>query len=220
MSLKVNKGSGGDFEQVPEGVFVARCYSLVDIGTQQTTYKGEAKFVQQVVITWELLDDEAKMKDGRPFTISKTYTASLNEKSKLYADLNAWRGRKFTAEELEGFDLRNVLGAYAQLQVVHEEGKNGKTYATVNALMAYKGTKPKPVNEDLSFDIEEPDAATFNRLSDYLKLKVQAAPEFKAPEGAELAKPKDGTTAPAKSDDVVIQDLPDSDPINLDDIPF
>jgi len=71
MSLKVNKGSGGDFEQVPEGVFVARCYSLVDIGTQQTTYKGEAKFVQQVVITWELLDDEAKMKDGRPFTISK-----------------------------------------------------------------------------------------------------------------------------------------------------
>jgi hypothetical protein len=223
MSLKVNKGNGGDFEQVPEGQYVARCYSIIDIGTQQINFQGETKYPRQVVITWELLDDEVKMKDGRPFVISKTYTASLHEKSRLYADLNAWRGKKFTEEELEDFDLTNVLGAYAQLQVVHEESKNGKTYANVNALMAYKGAKPTPVNSNVSFDIDEPDAEVYNGLRDYLKLKIQAAPEWKAPKGAVEAKQADGTAvAPSlpKSDDVVIKDLDASDEINLDDIPF
>jgi hypothetical protein len=219
MSLKVNKGSGGDFEQVPEGQYIARCYSLVDLGTQQISWKGETKYRQKVEISWELLDEEVKMKDGRPFVISKIYTASLNENGNLYADLNAWRGKKFTAAELEEFDLHNILGAYAQLQVIHEEGNNGKTYANVSALMAYKGEKPKPVNENVAFDIEEPDVAVFNGLRDYLKLKIQAAPEFSEPKGAELAKPSDATAQP-KSDDVVITDLPANDEINLDDIPF
>lgn len=108
------------------------------------------------------------------------------------------------------------------LQVLHSENPNtGKTYANVTALMPYKGTKPAAVNENVVFDIEEPDAATFNKLSDYLKRMIQAAPEVSAPDGAVLAKAKDAPAeATAKSDDVVIKDLPANDTINLDDIPF
>lgn len=221
MSTTVSKPAS-DFEQVPEGTFVARCYGIVFLGTQEINYKGETKYQEKVVIQWELLDDEGKTKDGKPFTISKTYTRTLDERGNLYSDLNAWRGKRFTAEELEGFDMTAVLGAYAMLQVLHSENPNtNKTYANVTALMPFKGEKPAAVNENLLFDIEEPDAETFNRLSNFLKLKVQAAPEFKAPKGAVLAEAKAAAaTATEKSDDVVIKDLPENDTINLDDIPF
>lgn len=218
MSTTVSKPAS-DFEQVPEGTFVARCYGLVFLGTQEVQFKGESKQQEKVVIQWELLDDEGKTKDGKPFTISKKYTRTLDERGNLYSDLNAWRGKRFTTEELEAFDMMNVLGAYAQLQVLHDKNEqSGKTYANVTALMPYKGAKPDPVNENIVFDIEEPDVDTFNKLSDYLKRMIQAAPEFTVPKGAVLA--KDAAEAPAKSDDVVIKDLPATDDINLDDIPF
>lgn len=114
MSTTVSKPAS-DFEQVPEGTFVARCYALVFLGTQEVQFKGETKQQEKVVIQWELLDDEGKTKDGKPFTISKKYTRTLDERGNLYSDLNAWRGKRFTAEELEAFDMMNVLGAYAQL---------------------------------------------------------------------------------------------------------
>src|ERR1017187_2357864 len=144
----VNKGEGGDFEKVPEGMFIARCYSLMTIGTQTVNYKGESKFQRKLIVSWELLDDDGKMTDGRPFVISKTYTHTLNEKGNLYTDLNSWRGKKFTKEELDGFDMTKILGVYAQLQVLHNEADNGKTYANVNNILPYKGEKPKAVNEN------------------------------------------------------------------------
>lgn len=220
MSTTVSKPAS-DFEQVPEGTFVARCYGLVFLGTQEVQYKGETKQQEKVVIQWELLDEEGKTKDGKPFTISKTYTRTLDERGNLYGDLNAWRGKRFTADELLEFDMVAVLGAYAMLQVLHSENeKTNKTYANVSALMPYKGAKPDPVNDNILFDIEEADAETFNRLSDYLKLKVQAAPEFKAPKGAVLAEAKAAAPMAPKSDDVVIKDLPATDDIDLDSIPF
>lgn len=217
MSTTVSKPTS-DFEQVPEGTFIARCSGLIFLGTQETTFKGETKLKEQVVIQWELLDDDGKMKDGKPFMISKTYTRTLHEQGSLYHDLNAWRGKRFTTDELESFDLSNVMGAYANLQILHNENEStGKTYANVSALMPYKGSKPKAVNTDVVFDIDEPTAETFNKLNDFLKRKVQAAPEFKMPTGGIEAEAKEAT---AKSDDVVVKDVDINEPINLDDIPF
>ena len=33
--------SGGDFTPVPAGLHLARCYRIVDLGTQQTEYMAE-----------------------------------------------------------------------------------------------------------------------------------------------------------------------------------
>jgi hypothetical protein len=38
----------------------------------------------------------------------------------------AWRGREFTPEELKGFHLKNILGAWCMISVVHNEN-DGKT---------------------------------------------------------------------------------------------
>jgi hypothetical protein len=49
------------------------------------------------------------------------------------------------------------VGACCQLQIVHETSKEGRTYATIAAIMALpKGTpKPRPENPPIVFSFEE-----------------------------------------------------------------
>jgi hypothetical protein len=212
MSLNVSASGGSNFPLAPEGVYTARCFKIIDLGTQTIEWAGETKFQKKVLISWELLDDKEKMEDGKPWAASKQYTATLDERGRLRPDLEAWRGKKFTEDELKDFDLKNVLGKYCTIQIVHSE--DGK-YANVNSIMAFKGEKPNPVNPDVAFDIDNPDMEIFETFSDKMKEKIQAAPEFRA------------ATAPKKDTKVVdttekadtIYD-PTDEPINLDDIPF
>lgn len=115
------------YTPAPEGVHAAVCVDVADLGTEETPW-GEA---HKCRIVWEI---SAKMEDGRPFTINKKYTVSLHEKSNLFKDLKAWRGRAFTAAELDGFDLEKVLGAPCQLVVTHDE-KDGKVYGNISAIL-------------------------------------------------------------------------------------
>lgn len=223
MSLTASDKGGADFEITPEGQYVARCFKIIDLGTQTTTGQFGTKEQHKVMISWELLDSEVQMADGRPYSVTQFYTVSLHEKSKLRADLESWRGKKFTTDELMGFDLSNVLGAYCMIQVVHVKN-NDKTYANVQTIMAYKGTKPQPVNPDVVFDIDNPDMEVFNGMSDNMKAKIMSAPEWQqlpaptaqaAPQPAVKAEPvKDA--APVAVDEV----FPVEEKINLDEIPF
>ncbi|GEM_PF-4521665 len=51
----------------------------------------------------------------------------------LRRDLENWRGRPFTREELRGFDLFKVLGTACQLMVTHTS-QGEETYANVTAV--------------------------------------------------------------------------------------
>jgi hypothetical protein len=180
MSLTVNAGNGGggDFEQCPAGSFAARCYQIIDLGHQTFEWKGEAKVAPKVRITWELNE---MMQDGRPFSISREYTASIGDKANLRKDLEAWRGRPFTATELQNFSLENVLGAPCLLGVVHKPSKdNSKVYANVGSIMALpKGMAcPELVNTAVKFDIGEFDQNIFNSLSSYVQKKILMSKEL------------------------------------------
>jgi hypothetical protein len=180
MSLTVKAGNsgGGDFEQVPAGTFAARCYQIIDLGHQTFEWKGEAKVAPKVRITWELNE---MMKDGRPFSISKEYTASIGEKANLRKDLEAWRNRKFSAQELAAFSLENVLGAPCLLGIVHVPSKDGtKTYANLGSIMALpKGMEcPELVNPAVKFDIGSFDQDIFNSLTNYVQKKILMSKEL------------------------------------------
>lgn len=205
MSLTASDKGGADFEMTPEGQYVGRCFKIVDMGTQTTKGQYGDKVQHKVMVSFELLDGP-KMQDGRPFSVSQFYTVSLHEKAKLRADLEAWRGRKFTTTELEGFDLASVIGAYCMLQVVHDE--TGK-YANIQTIMSYKGDKLPPVNENVVFDIDNPDMKVFETFGDSMKQKITSSPEWNK-------KPEPTTQV----DDVVITDIGEEEPINVDDIPF
>lgn len=205
MSLIATNTGNGEFEMVPEGTYVGRCYKIIDLGTQTTTGQYGTNSQHKIMVSWELLDKDVKMEDGRPFAVSQWYTLSLNEKANLRGDLEAWRGKKFTDDELSGFDLHDILGAYCMLQVIHST--DGK-YANVNAIMSFKGDKPEAINENVIFDIDNPDLKVFDAMSDNMKQKIQSAPEWGS---------KDKLRAEPLPDPI-ITDVDDE--IDLKDIPF
>lgn len=160
MALMAKERGGAEIEPVPAGVHVATCFGLVDLGIHANAVFGGEQ--HKILVQWELPEVRAEFeRDGakvnQPRAISKRYTLSLSEKANLRRDLESWRGRKFTAPELAGFDLRALLGATCQLQIVHETSKENRTYATIAAIMALpKGTpKPKPENPHSFFSFEE-----------------------------------------------------------------
>lgn len=160
--MKVSKDSSVEFEAFPVGMHHAVCYSIVDLGHQEKTYKGDTKIVRQVFISFEVPAQRIEYeKDGQKMegakVIGKRYTASLSDKAILRKDLESWRGKAFSSEELEGFELSNLLGANCLLNVVHNE-YNGKTYANISAITPLMDGQQKksPENPTLSYEIGQP----------------------------------------------------------------
>jgi len=179
---------GGNFERCPSGMHLGRCYRIVDLGTQKSEYMGQVKYLHKIMLGWEIhgTDDSGKplkMMDGRPFAIFKNYTLSWSEKANLRLDLQSWRGKAFTQEEMRKFDLKNILGAWCMLNVIDRAGQNGNTYANVDgvtpvpAIIKQSGL-PQAVNKNELFNLQEPDMAIFETFSDNLKTKITASPEW------------------------------------------
>lgn len=191
----------------PPGSYLARCVRLIDLGTQKTDFQGEVKAARKIAVSFEVLDDEARMTDGRNFMLSKRYTASLHEKAGLRKDLASWRGRDFTPDELKGFDLVNVLGKLAFISVVEATKPDGKTYTNLASLMkppkgmvAPESAASEPL---LHWDMSaaQPDWTVFDALHERLQDQIAESPEFK-----KLKRPAD-TAAPAGDTDPD-QDIP------------
>lgn len=194
MGFMAKDSGGGDFKRVPAGVYIGRCYSLIDLGTQLTTGQYGEKLQHKIRIGWELFgEDEAGAPltievDGKmmPLTISKSYTVSLHEKASLRKDLAAWRGRDFTDEEAKAFDVSKLLGAYCMVNATTSE-TNGKTYTNVAGLTplpgALKNAKPAPVHELVIFDLDAPDMKVFNTFHEKLQDAIKRSPEWAALHG-------------------------------------
>ena len=145
MGLTAKETGSGSFDPVPEGMHHAVCYGLYDLGTQYNEKFN--KNVHQVLLVWELPDERISVeKEGEKKellrSISKKYTLSLHEKAGLRKELEAWRGKSFTPEELQGFNLQALLKANCTLQVIHKH-KNDKTYANIQSIVPLMKNMPK-----------------------------------------------------------------------------
>ena len=165
--------NGGNFENPPAGMHNAMCYRVIDLGTHESEYQGQKNIKREVMIGWEI--DEF-MKDGRRFSVAGFYTASLNEKSKLRAMLESWRGRAFTEQELKGFDLQNIIGKPCMVNLtMNDKGKI--RVASVSPLV--KGMPPiNLTNATEHFSLDNFDEVMFNSLRDGLKDKIRKSPEY------------------------------------------
>ena len=190
MGTTATAGSNKEFELPAAGAVVGRCYMVVDLGTQDTTFKGTPKKAHKILIGWELSET---MSDGRPFAISSRYTLSLFDQAILRQHLESWRGKSFTEEELAGFDVKNVLGKHCLLSIVHNK-EGDKTYANVKGIMPVpKGMeKPGAVNKDIYFDI---DTGKLEILPEWIQNIVKKSDEWKAKVNGVLPPAKQPTGA-------------------------
>lgn len=180
MAIMANDtGGGGDFSPVPMGTHFAVCDMVVDLGKQKISSAQFGDSVKhQIYLRWQIPNERVTWKDGDvekegPAVIGKTYTLSLGEKANLRKDLQAWRGRAFTADELRGFDVTCLAGIPAMVTVTHTE-KDGRTYANIASLGGIpKGVeKPKLEGDAIVYDADNQTA--FDRLSKRLQERVQA----------------------------------------------
>jgi hypothetical protein len=161
------------FESPEPGSYVGVCYKIIDIGTQESEYQGKKIRRRQVVIGWELAEKNSK---NEPFVVSSFFTQSLGEKSKLRPTLEGWRGAAFTPEELEGFDLSQLLGKPCIVSLV----KNEKNKIKVNAVskLAKGMVAHKLVNPMVHFDLDDFSVSVFDLLSDKMKEIIKKSPEY------------------------------------------
>jgi hypothetical protein len=178
-------------EPIPAGLCQAVCYSVVDFGTHHGTWQGKPNKRHLVCITWEIPEYRIDIqKDGVPVdaprALSKTYTLSLGEKAKLFADLTSWRGKAFTKEELDGFDLAKLVGANCMLNIIHVKSEDGKKiYSNIASI------SPKMKNQQA---LVPENNKTYYCMSDHFmnipadvpkwqREKIVASDEWKAMEG-------------------------------------
>lgn len=141
----IAKANDKEFEKFPlpnEGTVQAVCAGVWDIGLQSTPFvdetTGKPKVQHKIVIAWEInqmIDAPDSEFHGKPYMLSKTYTLSLGEKSNLRHDLESWRGKPFTDDELKsGIDLEKLYGVNCIVGVAHVT-KNDKTFANITSIL-------------------------------------------------------------------------------------
>ena len=193
LTVKDTGGARGEFKPVPAGAWIGRAFGLVDMGTQTVQTQEGEKHLPKIRLMVELFGED---EDGNPLTVevdgvqkpmivTKTYTASLHAKSNLTKELNAWRGKAFTPEELKGFKVSKLIGAYGMFNITHNISKDGtKTYSNIAGVSplpaALKSSKPAAVHENVIFDFDAPSDEVFDALPEWLQGAISQSPEYRA----------------------------------------
>lgn len=125
----IAKAPESTYVACPEGLHHAVCVDVVDLGIVSSTFGDKHK----VRIVWQI--EEENTETRRRFEARKQYNLSLHEKATLRKDLESWRGRKFTLDELKGFDLEKLIGVNGQIQVVQDLAEDGSIWANVQAVV-------------------------------------------------------------------------------------
>jgi len=138
-----------NFEPISEGVHVAVCDKIIDLGEQVGSAEYGSKISHQAYVGWQVTDDG---EDTKP--IGKIYNISTDKKAALRKDMEAWLGKTFGPGD--PFDSDDLLGKGCQLNIVHATTSEGKTVARVKGVMGLpKGMKVDPPAELFDFDLNE-----------------------------------------------------------------
>lgn len=185
-------GSASTFEHAPLGTHFARFIGIIDLGTQEGEYQGKKTIRRQNLIQWELPNE--LMESGKPFTISKFYTANIrNEKANLRIDVVALRGGKdLTEDEIATFDPKSLLGQPCQVMVTKKEGSDKHTVSGLAGVP--KGVQvPAATNNLVFFDLDNFSEETFDGISEGLKKMIVKSPEYANIINGEFAEPETKT---------------------------
>jgi hypothetical protein len=173
-------------ENPEPGSHIARCFAIIDLGTQQHSFNGEVWSSRDVRISFELPNEKmqgtynADVK-GKPFASSVTLKQSLHPSSKMRKLLKSWRGRDFTKEEVNAFAPKKLLGVPCRLTLV--ASPDGQ-YVNIDSIAPLgKSEKcPKQVNPSVYFSLDpnEFNFEVFTTLGEKMREKIAGSPEFKA----------------------------------------
>ena len=218
-------GGGSERELIPAGLQRAVCVSVADLGSHMDEKWGKLK--RLVRLTFELADvrDDFEV-DGEtknlPRLIGKNYTLSLHEKAALRKDLQAWRNKPFTAEELNGFDISKLVAVPCMVNVEHFTGSDGKLRAGIGGILGLMQGMPAPQPEGATYyyGIDDCGREFPEGMPDFVKEKVLASVEMGGSQAVPAKEPPVPPVAPpatASNDATLTQGFDQS---GEDEVPF
>ena len=153
--MKLSEKRNSTFTPHPEtdGPIKAVLVDITEPKKRMTQYGEKDEF--RLVFETEAIDED----NDRRFCIwSRGYTPSLNEKSALRKDLKKMMGRDLTANELDEFDLEDLIGHGIKLIIQHET-KDDKTYANISFMAPDKDKALKPSGKYIRIRDREADGS-------------------------------------------------------------
>ena len=179
----IAREKASDFKPLNKGIHLAICDAVVDIGLQETSWGNK----EHVWLRFEVPAERIQyVRDGEeidePQIIWTRYSKNLHKKSNLRKDLESWRGKAFTKEELVGFDLFNLAGKPCHIVVVHNESDD-RTYANVQNITEVHKSQEIPAQELPSIRFSPNDTDQWKDVPEWLQKKFDARiePEEKEP---------------------------------------
>lgn len=168
---------------VPIGTHKARVISLVQIGTVETEYLGETKWLEKVRITWELPEEMREFKEGedkKPLVISQEYTHSMGSKSNLRPIVENMFGIALQDEEAYNFDLESLINHPCLITIVHGESKTGAKYAKVKstAPLMREMTVPEAFNPLKVLTYEKWNQNDFEALPSFIQEEMKGSKQY------------------------------------------
>lgn len=170
-------------ELIPTGVHTARCYALIDLGTQIVEWEGVEKRQRKVRLTWEIPGEKRVFNEDKgeqPMVISREYTWSFYDNANFRKMLESWVGLK--ESDIDDFDAGKLVGMPAQIMVMHQESKKGKTYANIASVMplAKNQACDPQINESMFYHISQGfEDEPFSDLHEFLQNKIKESIEYK-----------------------------------------
>lgn len=196
-------------ELVPAGSHAARCFRMIHLGHIPDDGQFNKGYpVNKVILYFEIPNEMRVFSEERgeePMSISKEYTVSLGEKSNLRGDLESWRGKTFTTDQLAGFDITDVISVPCLINVIHKTSKStGNPYHYIAGISPMpKGmTCPDQINPSFIFDFDQ----NFNNLEllhEYFQDKIKSSVEYH-----DKMNPVSVQDAPMPTIDDIPDDLP------------
>ena len=209
---------------IPPGVYVARCYRVVYLGTRDTGFKtetGAPNIQNQLFFTFEIPSLMAEFNgEQKPLVISspdinfKFYVADKPgaRVPTLNTYIEALLGRQITKEDEKTLSISSLNGNACLIKVVDNKG-----YPKIETVMPMlQGMEcPPRINFPSIFDWRENfSKEVLEKFPEFIRKKIYAAYEYQP-----LLNPTQPTAQPVHTASAV-QEVPDYGEVNPEDIHF
>lgn len=136
--VKLAAPQGASSPQPTPGLAPAVCVDVIDLGLVDTEWGAKPK----LKLVFELGEQKP---NGYPFTVSRTFTKSLHEKSALRPVLETWLEREMNERELaKGFTTAKLAERACTLELTPYVAEGGKCYTRIAAIRPGADDAPKP----------------------------------------------------------------------------
>ena len=176
------------YAPVDPGTYPARVVQIIDLGLQpQRAYAGKEKApANEVMITYELLDEFLTDDDGEPLTDKPRWQSETLPWYGLFADKAKSTQRYLVLDpkqEHEG-DLAPLVGSPCNVTLIHNPNAKDpeNPYVNIANISAMRprdaANAPELINPSKVFDLSNPDLEVFNSLPKWIQEKITGNLEY------------------------------------------